>query len=362
MGTTHTKPFVCHSPVNALGDIYRLFDRVLADLMHGKGVIFARLLLHLKCLSHEGRDIPQEEASNDAHASKRDGYPVRPLICDAERVHGCVHDRLVGCVPVAYGRTRCDQLLECLVLRVGTETNSSDELEKVPSDIGFGHDGSGDCVGEAVVLVEEDVVENGEANRATNVTDRESNGRDGADQVRWTDYLSNQGTRNDDGAHAYGSQRNDGVDGGSEVVCAGDRHGTDKCGHEDAPEDHKPAYPALEDNNKTKVDHRASNDTETDGKGTDTNLQRVISIDIVDLRGPEQEHDKEVAATEECNQQNGGHGALVAGEDPGWNHGVRCEHDLVYKEGDEKCRAQQESYENMGTGPFILAQLLACAA
>lgn len=241
-------------------------------------------------------------------------------------------------------RARSNQILEPGVFGIGTQTYGSDELKEVIGDVCFGYHGRGHDIGEVVIFVEEDVVVCRKANCATDVANRESDGRYCTNQVCRTDDLGYQGARDDDGANTDRRQRKDGVDRVLEVVCAGDGHGSNEGRHENTPESHQEPDPALETNNQAETDYRAANDAETDGQCSDSDLERVVSIDVVDLGRPEQKHDKEIATTEEGQEQDGDHGSLVSRKDPSWNHRELGKVDLIDKEGSNKCTSKQEGY------------------
>ena len=182
---------------------------------------------------------------------------------------------------------------------------------------------------------EEDVVKNGEANGSTNVPDGESDGSDSTDQVGRTDDLGDQRAGDNDSTNTNTRQRNDGVDGRVDVVCTGNGHGPDKAGHPDAPEDHEKSSPTLGNKDKAKIHHGATNNAKSNGKCANSNLERVVAIDVIDLCGPEKKHDEEIATAEEGHEQDENHGALVARKNPGRDHGVFRKHDLVDEEGYE---------------------------
>jgi hypothetical protein len=59
----------------------------------------------------------------------------------------------------------------------------------------------------------------------------------------------------------------------------------------------------------------------------------LLTIDIIDLGGPEEKQYEEVATTEECDQKNDDHGLLGLAEDRSRYHGMRRV-DFPYEEGD----------------------------
>lgn len=156
-----------------------------------------------------------------------------------------VHDDLIRSVSVANSWARRNQVFEQTVFGVAAETDKGNKLVEVVGDISLGHNGRGNFIGEVVELVEKDIVEDSEADSATNISNGQCNGGDGADEVGRANNLSNQGAWDDDSADADTGQRNDGIHGRGNVVGTGGGHGANKCSHEDTPENHEPADAAL---------------------------------------------------------------------------------------------------------------------
>lgn len=79
----------------------------------------------------------------------------------------------------------------------------------------------------------------------------------------------------------------------------------------------------------------------------------MLTVDIVDLRRPEQQHDEEVAAGQEGDEQDQSHGPLRLAEQLPRSHGVRRV-DLPDEEGHDECQADEERRQDMRATPRIL--------
>jgi len=66
-----------------------------------------------------------------------------------------------------------------------------------------------------------------------------------------------------------------------QVINSADRHGANTGSHEAARDDKKNSVCALEVRQQSKLDHRTSHDTETDRQSSETNLDGVVTVDVV---------------------------------------------------------------------------------
>ena len=308
----------------------------------------------LKGFAHELGDVLEPQAADNAGTTKCDRDPVGPGIGNAKGVVGRIHDGLVGRILVVDGRTGRDQVVELRVLGIAAETDSGDELIEVVGDVGLGHNRRSNFVGEMVELVEKHIVEDSEADRATNVANGQCDRGNSSNQIGRANNLRNQGAWDNDRTDTDVGQRDDRVHSWVNVVGAGDGHGAHERRHEDTPADHEPADATSRDENQTQVNAGAGNNAEANGKRTDTNLHGVVAIDVEDLSRPEQKHDEKVASAKKGDEQNRYHGGLAAGEDASWDHGMGGKLHLVEEEDGDEGTTQEEGNENVDTGPNML--------
>lgn len=311
---------------------------------------------NLESFTHKLLNVLYKKATNNACATKRNGNPIRPCIGNSKGVHCRVHDGLIRRVSVANRWARRDQVTQLFIFGVTAKTDKGDKLEEVAGNVGLCHSGCSDFIGEIVELVEKNIVEDSEADSATNISNGQCYSGNSADEVGRADNLSNQGARDDDSTDANTGQCNDGIHGRGNVVGASGRHGADECGHEDTPEHHEPADAALQYENETEIDASSADDTETNWKSADANPDRVVTVDVEHLGRPEEEHDEEVASADECDEQDRYHGGLAARKDTGRNHGMRGKLDFVDAKDGNEGATQEEGSKNIGAGPFVLLE------
>lgn len=80
-----------------------------------------------------------------------------------------------------------------------------------------------------------------------------------------------------------------------------------------------------------------------------------LTIDIVDLSGPEKKQDKEIPTTQKGDQENQNHGSLGFLEHGCRNHRILGESDFPYEEGNDKNHSNDERYEDVIARPWMLA-------
>lgn len=79
----------------------------------------------------------------------------------------------------------------------------------------------------------------------------------------------------------------------------------------------------------------------------------MLTVDIVDLRRPEQKHDKVIATTEEGNEKNDNHCLLGLAEECSGYHRVWCV-ELPDEESNEKDDTEDQRSEVVRAAPRVL--------
>lgn len=78
------------------------------------------------------------------------------------------------------------------------------------------------------------------------------------------------------------------------------------------------------------------------------------TVNVVDLCGPEEQHNEEVATAEESDEQDKSHGALVFAEEFPGRHRVFCAKDFPNEVGDNQDDAENEGHEDVNAAPGVL--------
>jgi hypothetical protein len=79
----------------------------------------------------------------------------------------------------------------------------------------------------------------------------------------------------------------------------------------------------------------------------------VLTIDIINLCGPKQKHDKVVASTKKCDEKDDNHCLLGLAKERLRYHRIGCEK-LPHEESDEKNNAEDQWSEVVRAAPWVL--------
>jgi hypothetical protein len=79
----------------------------------------------------------------------------------------------------------------------------------------------------------------------------------------------------------------------------------------------------------------------------------MLTIDVIDLRRPEEKHDEEVAATQECDEEDHDYSPLRLAEQRRWHHWVWSV-ELPNEEGDDEHQAKDQRREVVRAAPCVL--------
>ena len=171
------------------------------------------------------------------------------------------------------------------------------------------------------------------------------------------DELGDDGTGDDNTSNTKGGDDDDAVN-CREVVGASDGHGARACCHHPGEEDHEVFYSALGDGNEYQCYDSASDDAEAHRHGAQADPDGFVAPDIKDLSRIEEEHDEEVGAGEEGDEQDADHGAFVLGEDLRGQHGIFGKFGFVDEEGDDDYDSHDEGDKDVHRSPCVLQTLI----
>jgi hypothetical protein len=110
---------------------------------------------------------------------------------------------------------------------------------------------------------------------------------------------------------------------------------------------------ASENAEEPEYDDSTSKDTKTDGDTTDANANRVMTVDVEGLCGPEHDDREEVGTGDEGDDQSQGQDARFLLKTRG-EHGIFGTLYFPDGEGDAECSSEEEGDKNVGRSPFVL--------
>lgn len=83
-------------------------------------------------------------------------------------------------------------------------------------------------------------------------------------------------------------------------------------------------------------------------------LEEKLTINVVRFSWPEEQNDEEVATTEECDEEDRDHGALILLEQTLGAHGELRKLELPDEERDDQDSTNDEGHQNVNTVPAVL--------
>ena len=317
-------------------------------------------------LGEERCQIAQEERQDNTGATEWDRNPVRPLVsichCPLSGIGDLVAELFESdtrVVRLNVGGLNGDgrQVVEDVVLRLSDGLSQSGNVREISAcktfniaqlvDDSLDSDIVLDVLEDVAV---EDVVVDAEANSAANETNGQTDSCDGTQKLVRANDLSDNGNGDNDTADTNACQAHRSV-GHVDVIRVGNGNSASTSSHHCREEQHDSSNIALGERDSNERDDSASENAEADGQRTDTDANVIVTVDVVDLSGPEEQHVEEVGTRDTGDEKGGNHGALSAAEDCWGDHWVLCAINLPEEVGNDQDTSDQERDEDVNGLP-----------